>query len=203
MGSEMCIRDSYALNGTASQWDYNPKTQSLTAAANVSKVGIGTTSPMAALEVVSASGGDDAVKLPAGSVGAEELASNARSTGFTLSCSAQDSTPGVASRTIVAQAGQVLLFTLNGGLQGQQFWSGGFDCRVFVDGVSVGIINGIGFGGQYTGPQANSVVFGSGAIPLSAGTHTIELKATPTTGGTQGATLHAAFVVLSGVTPSP
>jgi hypothetical protein len=64
----------YALNGTASQWDYNPKTQSLTAAANVSKVGIGTSTPTAALEVVSATGGDDAVKLPAGSVGLGELA---------------------------------------------------------------------------------------------------------------------------------
>jgi hypothetical protein len=63
----------YALNGTASQWDYNPKTQSLTAAANVSKVGIGTSTPTAALEVVSATGGDDAVKLPAGSIGAAEL----------------------------------------------------------------------------------------------------------------------------------
>jgi hypothetical protein len=67
----------YALNGTASQWDYNPKTQSLTAAANVSKVGIGTSTPTAALEVVSATGGDDAVKLPAGSVGIHELAESA------------------------------------------------------------------------------------------------------------------------------
>jgi hypothetical protein len=67
----------YALNGTASQWDYNPKTQSLTAAANVSKVGIGTTTPTAALEVVSATGGDDAVKLPAGSIGAGELSPKA------------------------------------------------------------------------------------------------------------------------------
>jgi len=63
----------YALNGTASQWDYNPKTQSLTAAANVSKVGIGTSTPTAALEVVSATGGDDAVKLPAGSIGEAEF----------------------------------------------------------------------------------------------------------------------------------
>jgi hypothetical protein len=64
----------YALNGTASQWDYNPKTQSLTAAANVSKVGIGTSTPTAALEVVSATGGDESVRLPVGSVGPTELA---------------------------------------------------------------------------------------------------------------------------------
>ena len=62
----------YALNSTASQWDYNPKTQALTSAQNVAKVGIGTNAPTAALEVV-ATGGDDAVKLPAGSIGPTEL----------------------------------------------------------------------------------------------------------------------------------
>ncbi len=62
----------YALNSTASQWDYNPKTQALTSAQNVSRIGIGTTTPTAALEVVAA-GGDDAVKLPAGSIGIAEL----------------------------------------------------------------------------------------------------------------------------------
>lgn len=62
----------YALNSTASQWDYNPKTQALTSAQNVAKVGIGTNAPTAALEVVAA-GGDDAVKLPAGSIGLTEF----------------------------------------------------------------------------------------------------------------------------------
>ena len=62
----------YALNGTASQWDYNPKTQALTAAQNVTKVGIGTNAPTAALEVVAA-GGDDALKLLAGSIGATKV----------------------------------------------------------------------------------------------------------------------------------
>ena len=71
----------YALNSAASQWDYNPKTQALTSAQNVAKVGIGTNAPTAALEVVAA-GGDDAVKLPAGSVGATELAADARAKGF-------------------------------------------------------------------------------------------------------------------------
>ncbi len=66
----------YALNSTASQWDYNPKTQALTSAQNVAKVGIGTNAPTAALEVVAA-GGDDAVKLPAGSIGAGELSPKA------------------------------------------------------------------------------------------------------------------------------
>ena len=84
----------YALNGTASQWDYNPKTQSLTAAANVSKVGIGTSTPTAALEVVSATGGDDAVKLPAGSVGIAELAQSAFPRAFDIT-----TTPTIISTT--------------------------------------------------------------------------------------------------------
>jgi hypothetical protein len=83
----------YALNGTVSQWDYNPKTQSLTAAANVSKVGIGTSAPTAALEVVSATGGDDAVKLPAGSVGLNELDGSALAASATWTGDA----PGVSS----------------------------------------------------------------------------------------------------------
>ena len=83
----------YALNGTASQWDYNPKTQSLTAAANVSKVGIGTSTPTAALEVVSATGGDD-VKLPAGSVGIAELAQSAFPRAFDIT-----TTPTIISTT--------------------------------------------------------------------------------------------------------
>lgn len=62
----------YALNGTARGWDYNPKTQALTAAQNVTKVGIGTNAPTAALEVVAA-GGDDALKLLAGSIGATKV----------------------------------------------------------------------------------------------------------------------------------
>ena len=78
----------YALNGTASQWDYNPKTQSLTAAANVTKVGIGTSTPTAALEVVSALAGDDAVKLPSGSIGPHEVTQALRIRAWNLTTSA-------------------------------------------------------------------------------------------------------------------
>ena len=67
----------YALNSTASQWDYNPKTQALTSAQNVAKVGIGTNAPTAALEVFSKVGGDDSVRLPSRSIGVEEISTAA------------------------------------------------------------------------------------------------------------------------------
>lgn len=63
----------YALNSVESQWSYNPKQQAVTT--SVPKVGIGTTTPTAQLEVAGA-GGDSAVKLPSASIGAQELAVN-------------------------------------------------------------------------------------------------------------------------------
>ena len=63
----------YALNGANGVWVYDTNQQSVTVMGK--KVGIGTSNPTAALEVVSATGGDDSVKLPAGSVGESELTS--------------------------------------------------------------------------------------------------------------------------------
>lgn len=62
----------YALNGANGVWVYDTNQQSVSVMGK--KVGIGTSNPTAALEVVDANGGDDSVKLPAGSVGASELA---------------------------------------------------------------------------------------------------------------------------------
>ena len=103
----------YALNGTASQWDYNPKTQSLTAATNVSKVGIGTTTPTAALEVVSATGGDDAVKLPAGSVGAGEIGVQL-SAGSTFTAGFGPGTPVSVTRTFTTSSPCAILLMGSG-----------------------------------------------------------------------------------------
>jgi hypothetical protein len=61
----------YALNGSNGVWVYDTKQQSVSVLGK--KVGIGTCNPTAALEVVSATGGDDSVKLPAGSIGPSEL----------------------------------------------------------------------------------------------------------------------------------
>ena len=73
----------YALNGANGVWVYDTNQQSVTVMGK--KVGIGTSNPTAALEVVSATGGDDSVKLPAGSVGRHELAAAARSLAFQFS----------------------------------------------------------------------------------------------------------------------
>jgi hypothetical protein len=62
----------YALNGANGVWVYDTNQQSVSVTGK--KVGIGTSNPTAALEVVDATGGDDSVKLPAGSVGVTELA---------------------------------------------------------------------------------------------------------------------------------
>jgi hypothetical protein len=62
----------YALNGANGVWVYDTDQQSVSVTGK--KVGIGTSNPTAALEVVDATGGDDSVKLPAGSIGVRELA---------------------------------------------------------------------------------------------------------------------------------
>ncbi len=133
----------YALNSTASQWDYNPKTLALTSAQNVTKVGIGTSAPTAALEVVAA-GGDDAVKLPAGSIGLAELIAAPRAWSLNGDpVSFATSVPGVL--VIMGDAGGDAPF-------------------VRVDGVDYGLVEHIGL--SYRSSAINEV------IPLPAGPHT-------------------------------
>jgi len=134
----------YALNGTASQWDYNPKTQALTSAQNVAKVGIGTNAPTAALEVVAA-GGDDAVKLPTGSIGLTELTAYPRA--FSLNGGPVTFTTSIAG---------VLLLTGD---------SGGDSAFIQVDGATYGFTDTIGL--SYHSLSINQV------IPLLPGAHTI------------------------------
>ena len=133
----------YALNGTASQWDYNPKTQALTAAQNVTKVGIGTNAPTAALEVVAA-GGDDAVKLPAGSIGFTELTAYPRA--FSLNGGPVTFTTSIAG---------VLLLTGD---------SGGDSAFIQVDGATYGFTDAMN--------SAHSLSINQ-VIPLLPGAHSI------------------------------
>jgi hypothetical protein len=161
----------YALNGTASQWDYNPKTQSLTAAVNVSKVGIGTTTPTAALEVVSATGGDDAVKLPAGSVGAAEIGPELLTTAVSFPLHLTDPTVG---QTITKQFATAepsnLVVVITGGTLG---W---VRAQLTIDGQLIPI--------RYTVP--GGYLFDTAAakaVPLGAGVHTAEWRITSLEGG--------------------
>jgi hypothetical protein len=82
----------YALNGANGVWVYDTNQQSVSVIGK--KVGIGTGNPTAALEVVSATGGDDSVKLPAGSIGIGELALTAFPRAFDIT-----TTPAMFSTT--------------------------------------------------------------------------------------------------------
>ena len=66
----------YALNGANGVWVSDSSQQSVSVLGK--KVGIGTSSPTAVLEVASSSAGDGAVVLPAGSIGLEEISPAAR-----------------------------------------------------------------------------------------------------------------------------
>jgi hypothetical protein len=165
----------YALNGVESQWDYNPKSQALTTGENVAKVGIGTSSPTALLEVVGV-GGDDAVKLPAGSVGADELGTDARARSIGLTGYAQiGNTQGgphdggwliPITKEFELQAAGML--TVSG------TWVGILDApiQLIVDGDVVQNGLSIRADGQY--PYGMS--FFSITVPLSAGNHSIMMR---------------------------
>jgi hypothetical protein len=157
----------YALNGTASQWNYNPKTQALTAAANVSKVGIGTSTPTAALEVVSATGGDDAVKLPAGSIGAGEISGDfAPAATFTVYTEA-GSTPVATREIIVPSSGKLVVF---GKYSGQ-----GGDFRVLVDDTQY-VTEDLNTGNSMQPIGKGTFVF---VVPVTAGPHRISCVRSP------------------------
>ena len=121
----------FALNGGNGIWNYNPKLQSVSVLGQ--KVGIGTANPTAALEVVG-TGGDEAVKLPAGSIGASELLPQLVSaTGsFRGQVIAQSAMTAVAvDRSFTTAAAGYL--TIHGGGSVNGFNNP--DVRVYLDGV--------------------------------------------------------------------
>jgi hypothetical protein len=98
----------YALNGANGVWVYDTKQQSVSVLDK--KVGIGTSNPTAALEVVSATGGDDSVKLPAGSIGYAELIPDCRTRALQLSLAAA----GTVSRSFAIPQDCYLLVQASG-----------------------------------------------------------------------------------------
>jgi hypothetical protein len=124
----------YALNGVESQWSYNSKTQALSTA--VGKVGIGTSTPTAALEVVGV-GGDDAVKLPAGSVGAAELGIQLSAVAL-FSAGFSPGTPTSVTKSFSVDAPCVLLFQGSAGGGGA---AGVFRVDLTLDGVLIGTVS--------------------------------------------------------------
>ena len=105
----------YALNGANGVWVYDTDQQSLTAPGKRVVI-MGPSNPTTALEVVSTTGGDDSVKLPAGSVGAAELAvglpaSNSMQFGF--SGNPGQYSPAEQSLTFVAPSNGWVTIILN------------------------------------------------------------------------------------------
>jgi hypothetical protein len=159
----------YALNSTASQWNYNPKTQALTSAQNVAKVGIGTNAPTAALEVVAA-GGDDAVKLPAGSIGAVELSVGTPAVGG-------EGTVNTPLAVNCPQSGYLLV--VGSGFSPKSIYTSG---RVMVNGVDRGAIP---IGTPSCGIDYQTWTLHR-RLDVVAGQHTIELAFSGQTGCVSG-----------------
>ena len=146
----------YALNGANGVWVYDTKQQSVSVIGK--KVGIGTSNPTAALEVVSATGGDDSVKLPAGSIGASELAPGAADiSGFDVTFN-PTATP--QEHVITVNQNCFALIGVSG------VWWYGTSGSITLDGISIGR-------GQYLAYDGVTMLYGNLVMPLSAGQHVL------------------------------
>ena len=124
----------YALNGANGVWVYNTNEQAVTVTGK--KVGIGTSNPTATLEVVDAVGGDDSVKLPAGSVGAAELSFDAASFS-NASFSVNNGSP-VLERSFTVDSPMQSMFFLHANGCGSGGTCGSFTgIRLKLDGVVI------------------------------------------------------------------
>ena len=135
----------FALNGGNGIWNYNAENQSVSVLGQ--KVGIGTSTPTALLEVVG-TGGDDSVKLPAGSVGLAELVSYPMAWSLGAPIVFQTTTPGV----LVVNADY-----------------GGSSGSATVDGIVYGAAI---FGGAGSYPHSHL----NQAISVGAGQHSVSIS---------------------------
>ena len=145
----------YALNGANGVWVYDTNQQSVSVMGK--KVGIGTSNPTAALEVVSANGGDDSVKLPAGSIGAAEV-------GF-LPTAGTVFVSGNGTKSFIApRAGRLLLTGWCAGA-----YNADPIATISIDGVPFGTV-------QYSRYSYKWDWSFAGAASVSAGTHEISIS---------------------------
>jgi hypothetical protein len=158
----------YSLNGGLSPWNLDVASRDIGYANG--RVGIGTNSPTAALEVVSVSGGDESVKLPAGSIGPTELAANAMSTSAIWSGEYRwgPGTPAgwsdVISTTInLDEPATLAMYVSYSGMST-------YPVELFIDGRVVAQLATVFGGGSVEGASlvAN--------VPLTAGSHAILLR---------------------------
>ena len=162
----------FALNGGNGIWNYNAESQSVSVLGQ--KVGIGTSTPTALLEVVG-TGGDDSVKLPAGSIGASELDIGITAVGG-------EGTVGTPLVVNCPKGGYLLILGA-----GSAFC---VDGRVLVDGVDRGAIpaGNQACGNNYTPWSIHR------RVPVEGGTHTIQLVWGSSCGNCVGGTFTALFI---------
>ena len=151
----------FALNGGNGIWNYNPENLSVSVLGQ--KVGIGTSNPTAALEVVSATGGDDSVKLPAGSIGANELSPLLASRALQLSYLGA----GDNSKSFTVSKDCYGLINL-GGVSVDQY-CGDSPPHASMDGVEFIVLGPKGNVDWHFAYNANLL------LPLSAGQHTLRI----------------------------
>ena len=145
----------YALNGANGVWVYDTNQQAVTVTGK--KVGIGTGNPTATLEVVDAVGGDDSVKLPAGSVGAAEV-------GFLPTAGTVFVSGNGTKRFIAPRAGRLLLTGWCAGA-----YNADPIATISIDGVPFGTV-------QYSRYSYKWDWSFAGAASVSAGTHEISIS---------------------------
>ncbi len=146
----------YSLNGGLSPWNLDVASRDI--GYTNGRVGIGTNSPTAALEVVSATTGDDAVKLPAGSIGADELNINT----LPRACELSFATSGDVTRTFTVKQPCYLIVNISG-------IGNCYSCLAFTS-------NGIGIDLDVMSNSYETYMYAATRrIPLSIGTHNIRL----------------------------
>lgn len=170
----------FALNGGNGIWNYNAESQSVSVLGQ--KVGIGTSTPTALLEVVG-TGGDDSVKLPAGSVGIAELASGILSTAFDMSVNVG----GDTTRMFSVEQPCFALITLSGIARGE--------LNTTVDGLPIGQMS------FYDGYTGYNNYYASRVVPLSTGSHSIRM--TLSSWGQGGGTIQSSVLIVLRSPASP
>lgn len=124
----------YSLNGGLSPWTLDVSTRDIGYVNG--RVGIGTNAPSAALEVVSVATGDDAVKLPAGSVGVTELVPGISAFGSLPDVYLGSSNGQTVSRTFYFDVAGAGVLWLNGTFE-SWMCSGNPRTQVVIDGVVI------------------------------------------------------------------
>ena len=152
----------YSLNGGLSPWNLDVASRDI--GYTNGRVGIGTNSPTAALEVISATTGNDAVKLPAGSIGVNELAQSMPLVGQEVTFSNCPNTGSKTSSLTINCPNNGYLLVIGSG----QAYEGG---DVLLDGQSVGPFSQ---GVCCTGP--GSVWSCNKRIAVTSGSHTVAIR---------------------------